>query len=64
MAENLQSAMIDMETGLHGYLISGDSVLLEPYDSGQSAFEATLARALDHVSDNPDSWKDWIASQT
>ena len=48
----LLGAMIDMETGLRGFLIAGDEVFLEPYDAGQAAFLATLTNARKHVSDN------------
>lgn len=51
--ETLTSAMIDMETGLRGYLIAGEDVFLEPYEHGQVTFAETLAKAQKHVSDNP-----------
>jgi len=51
--KSLISAMIDMETGLRGYLVAGDTLFLEPYDKGQRDFSNTLSLALKHVSDNP-----------
>lgn len=51
--DTLLSAMIDMETGLRGYLISGSDVFLEPYDKGETVFLSTLVTARKHVSDNP-----------
>lgn len=51
--DGLMSAMIDMETGLRGFLVAGDSVFLEPYDLGYANFTSTLLKARNHVSDNP-----------
>lgn len=51
--ETLMGSMIDMETGLRGYLIAGDDVFLDPYHSGIDAFRSSLAAASQHVSDNP-----------
>lgn len=50
---NLLLSMIDMETGLRGYLVAGKQEFLEPYDQGQKDFASTVERAKEHVSDNP-----------
>lgn len=44
---------VDMETGLRGFLLAGDSEFLEPYESGQQALEAEFERLQKTVSDNP-----------
>jgi signal transduction histidine kinase len=48
-AETLLSAMLDQETGVRGYALSGDRRFLAPYLSGRPATAAALARlqALD-----------------
>jgi signal transduction histidine kinase len=48
-AETLLAAMVDQETGVRGYALSGDARYLEPYRSGRPATAAALARlqALD-----------------
>ncbi len=48
-AGDLQAAMLDQETGVRGYYLSGDSEYLEPYTSGQATSDeafATLERLL------------------
>lgn len=50
--DSLLAAMIDMETGLRGFLVAGDTVFLEPYDQGKAAFETNLEAVRNHVSDN------------
>ena len=52
--DTLIGSMVDMETGLRGYLLAGDSVFLDPYASGQIAFDDTFRKAIQHVSDNPE----------
>jgi methyl-accepting chemotaxis protein len=54
--ETLQSvmeSMVDQETGLRGYLVSGDQKFLDPYKGGQDMFEKAFARVKDLTSDNP-----------
>ena len=48
-AESLLAAMVDQETGVRGYALSGDPRYLQPYRSGRPATAAALARlqALD-----------------
>lgn len=53
IGNKLGSAMVDMETGLRGYIIAGKEAFLEPYVAGQQAFEQTMDKGLSHVSDNP-----------
>ncbi|MBO6827274.1 MAG: CHASE3 domain-containing protein, partial [Sneathiella sp.] len=37
-AMSIQSAAVDMETGMRGYLLSGQESFLEPYNKGKAAF--------------------------
>lgn len=48
----LGGAMVDTETGLRGYLISGNEEFLEPYIGGQKVFAEEMSKGLKHVSDN------------
>ncbi|MCZ6643665.1 MAG: methyl-accepting chemotaxis protein [Gammaproteobacteria bacterium] len=52
-ADDLGAAMVDMETGLRGFLITGAEEFLDPYESGQILFKNSLDEALEHVDDNP-----------
>jgi methyl-accepting chemotaxis protein len=49
----LGGAMIDMETGLRGFVIAGKEKFLEPYTTGQQTFKQAMSKGLDHVNDNP-----------
>ncbi|MEV0090867.1 ATP-binding protein [Streptomyces sp. NPDC050738] len=40
----LQAALLDQETGVRGYLLSGDMTLLEPYERGKGAEHTARAR--------------------
>lgn len=52
-SNKLLGALIDMETGMRGYLVTGDTVFLDPYHSGLDAFNKTMPEAKNHVEDNP-----------
>jgi len=43
--EGMLTSMLDQETGLRGYALTGQSVFLEPYSSGRRSFEARLVSA-------------------
>src|SRR3954463_2939690 len=38
VAESMLTAMLDQETGIRGFLLTGDSDFLEPYVSGNEHF--------------------------
>jgi len=71
-ASRLTAHAVDMETGLRGYLIAGDSAFLEPYETGSEAFFKDTAELRQTVSDNPEQvariermdalMKDWTES--
>ncbi|WP_313513814.1 response regulator [Pseudomonas sp.] len=45
--------VIDMETGLRGYLITGDEVFLDPYQRARNEFIGKAAGLKELVADNP-----------
>ena len=52
-AEEKKKSLVDMETGLRGYLIAGRENFLEPYDQGQERFDRLMKEQQQRVSDNP-----------
>jgi methyl-accepting chemotaxis protein len=68
------SAMINQETGVRGFLVSGDDKFLAPYQSGQELFNREFAQVKSLTSDNAaqqqrldqvkilaDKWKSQVA---
>ena|GEM_PF-743841 len=49
-AARLERLMIDMETGLRGYLVGGKDVFLDPYRAGMKSFNQLIAVQKDLVS--------------
>jgi len=49
----MQKSLIDQETGLRGYLITGDEEFLEPFNNGIAEFDALIETEKVLVSDNP-----------
>ncbi len=41
-ANEMMSAMVNQETGLRGFLVSGDETFLDPYKGGRSSSRARL----------------------
>ncbi len=52
-ANQVSKLSADMEAGMRGYLISGDSAFLAPYQAAKPRIEAELQAMLEEVSDNP-----------
>lgn len=50
--DEVMIAMLDIETGMRGYLITGDEQLLEPYTRGKKELEAGLPILRDLIKDN------------
>ncbi len=48
----IENLVVDMETGLRGFLITGKDEFLEPYVDGNNLFEATITELMETVSDN------------
>ncbi len=45
-------AMVNQETGLRGYLVSGDEAFLDPYKNGKLAFDKAFAQVRELTADN------------
>jgi signal transduction histidine kinase/DNA-binding response OmpR family regulator/CHASE3 domain sensor protein len=52
-SNDLIKIAVDRESGMRGYLITGDESYLAPYELGRASFAAKLATLTDLVSDNP-----------
>ena len=75
-ANQLVAFMVDRETGMRGYAVSGDEEFLDPYKSGESEFKTLVKELQVTVSDNPpqvqrlkeveklaQTWDDEVASK-
>lgn len=51
-AKEMLAAAIDMETGMRGYLLAGQSEFLQPYEAGGQAFDTLRQNLAETVSDN------------
>jgi signal transduction histidine kinase len=51
--QRLLDALVDQETGVRGYLITGNHKFLEPYRKGLTDFNAALQKAKDLTQNNP-----------
>lgn len=56
-ASAIGAAMVDAETGIRGYLISGADNFLEPYRNSGKAFRSALDEAKRLTTDNPSQQK-------
>jgi methyl-accepting chemotaxis protein len=50
--DNMVAAMVNQETGLRGYLVSGDTGFLDPYKNGKAQFEKAFADVGQLTADN------------
>jgi len=53
MANEMTASMVNQETGMRGYLVTGNQDYLEPYNSGSIRFSELMTELKDTVSDNP-----------
>lgn len=51
--ERIISSMIDMETGMRGFLVAGKDEFLEPYEAGIKTLDTTITALKVAVNDNP-----------
>jgi len=51
-AKAITAAMVDAETGVRGFLVSGDEKFLEPYKNSDKAFKSSWGEAKRLTSDN------------
>ncbi|MGE5503079.1 MAG: methyl-accepting chemotaxis protein [Actinomycetota bacterium] len=49
---HMVETMVDQETGVRGYLVSGDETFLEPYNQGRRQFDEELAALKGLTADN------------
>ena len=49
----LVDGMVNSETGVRGFLISGDTGFLAPFESGQKDYQAAVREVTSLTSDNP-----------
>lgn len=52
-SQDILTSLVNMETGLRGYLVAGDEEFLEPFHAGRSEFNRLVDEASAHVNDNP-----------
>ncbi len=53
-ANRLSEALVNIETGQRGFVITGDETSLEPYHQGKAEAEKDLRELLQKTSDNPE----------
>ncbi|MFB4272248.1 CHASE3 domain-containing protein [Nonomuraea sp. GTA35] len=53
-ASQMQKALIDQETGVRGFLLTGRQEFLQPYAEGVAAEQLSSAQVAAHVGDRPD----------
>lgn len=58
-ADGVGAAMVDMETGQRGFLVTGLDEYLEPYNNGKKQFRTLLDEGQKLTSDNPVQGKRW-----
>jgi methyl-accepting chemotaxis protein len=73
-ALRIQGAAVDTETGMRGYLLSGDEAFLAPYNSGKQSFFELSDELKKKVDDNPkqvallanieELYNDWLIQVT
>jgi PAS domain S-box-containing protein len=56
--------ILDMETGLRGYLLTGEDHFLEPYSAAQTQVQPALSGLLSLVREDPDEYRAVIRTQT
>lgn len=52
-------SLVDMETGLRGFLIGGTDEFLEPYKAGRTRFQESIAKLKEQTGDNPKQLARW-----
>jgi methyl-accepting chemotaxis protein len=54
---NLLTIMVDMETGIRGYLLSGEDVYLEPFNAAEGLFDQEARATKEVLKDSPEQMK-------
>lgn len=52
-------SLVDMETGLRGFLIGGTEEFLQPFQEGRTSYEQSIAQLKTLTSDNPEQVSRW-----
>ena len=58
-ANSALAALLDMETGYRGYLLTGQAAFLQPYTAGQRTYRDALTKLHDETSENPAQQDRW-----
>ncbi len=58
-AESVAMAMVNMETGQRGFMITGVDEYLEPYEAGKAVFGQLIEQGATLTSDNPAQVERW-----
>ena len=53
-SEALLQSLLNMETGVRGFLVTGQQQFLDPYDQGRADFQAHLAQTRELMADSPE----------
>jgi methyl-accepting chemotaxis protein len=59
VARTALGALVDMETGYRGFLLTGQESFLEPYRQGRETFRASIGQLKELTSDNPRQLARW-----
>ncbi len=59
VGETVSASMVDMETGLRGFMVTGDENYLEPYYNGNKTFAKKIKEGANLTSDNPTQVARW-----
>lgn len=59
VGESVSASMVDMETGLRGFLVTGDEDYLAPYFSGRKSFNELVKEGATLTSDNSVQVERW-----
>lgn len=52
-ADVLLTSLVNMETGIRGYVVTGDLVFLAPYTNGEKEYQRSLQKIKYLTEDNP-----------
>ncbi len=58
-AEKCGALLVDMETGVRGFLVAGKEEFLQPYQRGVDSFDRTWTLGKTHTADNPSQTRRW-----
>ena len=58
-AEQVSASLVNIETGLRGFLITGEDDYLQPYNDGINRFSTLINNGQELTSDNPVQVKRW-----